>query len=105
MPPGDWYHSSRYEYWQAIPNNNPFFWGGVSPLGWTVHVEQASTVVYKLGYAKTSYVNENETQKPLEPWANFDPSTNKHSSQNWGVGMPETSSIVLLTGQNHINNR
>jgi hypothetical protein len=29
---------------------------------------------------------------------------NEDSSPNWVAGVPETSSIIPLTGQNHINN-
>jgi hypothetical protein len=53
------------------------------------------------GYARTSYINHNETQEPLEPWTSSDPSTREDSSLHWGGGMPETSSVISLTGQNH----
>jgi hypothetical protein len=56
------------------------------------------------GYAKTSYINVNKTQEPSEPWISSDSRTHEDSSPNWGAGMPETSSIISLTGQNHINN-
>jgi hypothetical protein len=59
--------------------------------------------VYNRGYAKTSYINQNETQEPLEPWTRSDPRTHEDSSPNWGAGMPETSSVISLTVQNHIN--
>jgi hypothetical protein len=49
-------------------------------------------------------INQNETQEPLEPWTSSDLNTQEDSSPNWGAGMPETSSIISLTGQNHINN-
>jgi hypothetical protein len=42
--------------------------------------------------------------EPLEPWTNSDPRTHEDSFQNWGAGMPETSSFISLTGQNRINN-
>jgi hypothetical protein len=61
-------------------------------------------VVFNLGYAKISYIIQNETLEPLEPWTSSDPHTHEYSSPNWGAGMPETSSIISLTGQNHINN-
>jgi hypothetical protein len=41
-------------------------------------------------YSKTSYINQNETQEPLEPWTSSDPLTHKDSSS--------------LTGQNHSSN-
>jgi hypothetical protein len=41
-------------------------------------------------YAKISYINQNETQDPLEPWTSSDHRTNEDSSPNWGAGMPET---------------
>jgi hypothetical protein len=50
------------------------------------------------------HINEKETQEPLEPWTSSDPRTHEDSSPNWGAGMPETSSDISLTGQNHINN-
>jgi hypothetical protein len=42
--------------------------------------------------------------EPVEPWTISDPSAHKDSSPNWGAGLPQTSSIISLTGQNHINN-
>jgi hypothetical protein len=54
---------------------------------------------------KTSYINQNERQEPLEPWTSSDPSTHENSSPNWGAGMPETISVISLKGQDHINNR
>jgi hypothetical protein len=56
---------------------------------------------YSRGYAKTFYIKQNETQKPLEPWTSSDPRAIKDS---WGAVMPETNSVISLTGQNHINN-
>jgi hypothetical protein len=56
------------------------------------------------GVRETYYINRNETQEPPEPWTSSDPSTHKDSSRNWRAGMPETSSIISLTGQNGINN-
>jgi hypothetical protein len=56
-----------------------------------------------LVYSKTSWINQNETQEPLEPTSGSDPHTHEDSSPNWGAGMPETSSVFSLTGQNHIN--
>jgi hypothetical protein len=41
------------------------------------------------GYAKTSYIDQNETQEPPEPWTSSDPRTNEDSFPNWGAGMPE----------------
>jgi hypothetical protein len=61
-------------------------------------------VVFSMGYAKASHINQNETQEPLEPWTSSDPRTHENSSPNWGAGMPETSSVISLTDQNHINN-
>jgi hypothetical protein len=49
------------------------------------------------GYAKTSYGT-------AWSWTSSGPRTHEDSSPNWGAGMPETSSIISLTGQNHINN-
>jgi hypothetical protein len=63
----------------------------------------SETVVLNLRYAKTSYINKNETQEPLEPWTSFDPRTHEDSSPNGGAGMPVTGSVISLTGQNHIN--
>jgi hypothetical protein len=40
----------------------------------------------------------------LEPSTSSDPRTHEDSSPNWGAGMPETSSVISLTGQNRINN-
>jgi hypothetical protein len=51
-----------------------------------------------------SGVCENILMEPLEPWASSDPRTHEDSSPNWGTGMPETSSVISLTGQNHISN-
>jgi hypothetical protein len=64
----------------------------------------AKPVTFNLGYAKTSYINQNETQEPLEPLISSDPRTHEDPSPNWGAGMPETSSIISLTGHNHVNN-
>jgi hypothetical protein len=61
-------------------------------------------MVYSLGYAKTSYINQNEAQEPVEPWTSSDPHTHEDSSPNWRAGMPETSSVISLTGQDRINN-
>jgi hypothetical protein len=43
--------------------------------------------------------------EPLEPWTNSDPHTHEDMSPNRGDGMPETSPIISLTVQNHINNK
>jgi hypothetical protein len=67
-------------------------------------LDNSSTpVVFNLGYmyAKTSYINQNETKELLEPWSSSDPRSHKDL---WGASMPETSSIISLTGQTHINN-
>jgi hypothetical protein len=40
----------------------------------------------------------------LEPWTSSGPCTHEDWSPNWVVGMPETSSIISLIDQNHINN-
>jgi hypothetical protein len=50
-------------------------------------------------YVKTSYINQNEPQEPLELWTSSDHRTHEDSSQNWGTGMRETSLITSLTGQ------
>jgi hypothetical protein len=42
--------------------------------------------------------------EPLEPRTASGPRTHEDSSPNWGAGMPETSSVISLAGQNHINN-
>jgi hypothetical protein len=60
--------------------------------------------VFNLRYVKTSYMNQTITQEPLEPATSSDPHTHEDSSPNWGAAMPETSRIILVTGQNHINN-
>jgi hypothetical protein len=57
-----------------------------------------------IGVWETSYINQNETQEPLEPWTSSDPRTHEDSSLNWGAGMPGTNSIISLTAQKHINN-
>jgi hypothetical protein len=62
------------------------------------------TVIFNMGYSKTSYTNQHETQEPVEPWTISDPRTYEYSSPNWGVGIPDTRSVFSLTGQNHINN-
>jgi hypothetical protein len=59
---------------------------------------------YPQGYVKTSYINQNDTQEPLEPWTSSDPHTHEDSSPIWGAGIPETGSVISLTRQNHINN-
>jgi hypothetical protein len=51
-----------------------------------------------------SYINQNEAEEPLEPWTSSDRRTHEDSSHNWATGMPETSSIISLRCQNHINN-
>jgi hypothetical protein len=56
------------------------------------------------GYTKPSYINQIETQESLEPLTSCDPRTHEDSSPNCGAGMPDTSSIISFTGQNHINN-
>jgi hypothetical protein len=61
-------------------------------------------LVFNLGYAKTSYMNQNETQEQLKNSTSSDLRTLEDSSPIWGADMPETSSIISLTGQNHINN-
>jgi hypothetical protein len=55
------------------------------------------------GYAQTFYINQNKTQEPLEPWTSSNARTHEDSSPNWGAGMPETSSIILLKGHNQFN--
>jgi hypothetical protein len=67
----------------------------------------ATIKIYKhfQGLAKTSYINQNETKEPLEPWTSPDPRTHEDSSLKWDAGMPEASLIISLTGQNHINFR
>jgi hypothetical protein len=40
----------------------------------------------------------NKTQEPLEPWTGSDPLTHEDPSPNWGAGLPETGSIISLTG-------
>jgi hypothetical protein len=42
--------------------------------------------------------------EPLEPQTSSDPQTCEDSSMNQGAGMPEISSIISLTAQNHSNN-
>jgi hypothetical protein len=58
----------------------------------------SNTVVFNMRYAKKSYINQNETQESLKPCTSSDPRTHKDSSQNWGAGMPETGSVISLTG-------
>jgi hypothetical protein len=53
---------------------------------------------------KTSYTNQNETLEPIKPWSSSDPHTHEDSSPKLGTGMPETSSVISITGQNHIMN-
>jgi hypothetical protein len=55
------------------------------------------------GGVRKSYINQNETQEPLEPWTSSDPHSHEDSSPNWSTGMPERNSVISLTGQNHIN--
>jgi hypothetical protein len=43
-------------------------------------------------------------QEPREFWASSDPHTQEDSFLNWGADMPETSLMISLTRQNHINN-
>jgi hypothetical protein len=43
---------------------------------------------YLRWYEKTSYINQNEIQEPLEPWSSSDPRNHEGSSPNWGAGMP-----------------
>jgi hypothetical protein len=50
--------------------------------------------VYPRKYATTSYINQNETEEPLEPWTSSDPCTHDDSSPNWGAGMLETRSVI-----------
>jgi hypothetical protein len=61
-------------------------------------------MVFNLGYKNTSYIIQNETQEPLEPWTSSDPRTHQDLSPNWDAGMPETSSIISLAGHKHISN-
>jgi hypothetical protein len=65
-------------------------------------IAYSRAVAFNMGYTKTFYIDQNETQEPLEPWTSSDPRTHEDSSPNWGSGMPETSSIISLTGHNHI---
>jgi hypothetical protein len=46
------------------------------------HVIQHMAVVFSLGYAKTSCINQNETQELLEPCSSSDPHTYEDSSLN-----------------------
>jgi hypothetical protein len=61
-----------------------------------------------MGSLAILYEDEFDSRKhltePLEPWTSSDPRTHEDSSPGWGAGMPETSSVISLTGQNHINN-
>jgi hypothetical protein len=54
--------------------------------------ESFRPLVINLGYAygtrKTSYINQNETQEPLEPWTSSDPRTREDQSPNCGAGKP-----------------
>jgi hypothetical protein len=79
---------------------------GSKPLVFNLQVSLCprSTRIHLRGYARTSYINQNETQEPLETWTSSDPRTHEDSSRNWGTGMPETSSDISLTGQDYINN-
>jgi hypothetical protein len=52
---------------------------------------------FLLRHMKTSYISQNELPEP-------DPHIHKYLSPNCDAGLPETSSIISLTGQNHINN-
>jgi hypothetical protein len=67
-------------------------------------LSSSNPAVFNLGYVKTRYINQNETQEPLEPWTSSDPRTHEDSSPKWGAGKPETCPGISLTGQNHINN-
>jgi hypothetical protein len=63
-----------------------------------------TAVVFNLGYAKTSSINQNDAQELLELWTSSDLRTHEDSSPKWGAEIPETSSIISLTYQNQINN-
>jgi hypothetical protein len=43
------------------------------------------------------------TERP-EPWTSSDPRAQEDSSPNWGADMPQTGSVISLTGPNRINN-
>jgi hypothetical protein len=75
-------------------------------------------LVFNLGYAYPPGVHENILGVMLKYLTsiktkhgnllNLEPALiltlNEDSSPNWGAGMPETGSVILLTGQNHISN-
>jgi hypothetical protein len=42
----------------------------------------SKTVVLNLGYANTFYINQKETQEPLEPLTSSEPHTHEDSSPN-----------------------
>jgi hypothetical protein len=71
-------------------------------------VKQSSSILFTRrhirGYTKTSYMNQNETRVSLESWTSSDPHIYEDSSPSLGSGMLETSSVISLTGQNHVNN-
>jgi hypothetical protein len=80
------------------------FFRKVACMGYGATASFLKPVVSNLGHAKTSYINRNETREPLEPRTSADPRTREDSSLSRGAGMPETGSVIPLTGQNHINN-
>jgi hypothetical protein len=57
-------------------------------------------VIFSMGYTKTSYIKQNKSSYGTSP----DPRIHKDSSPNWSAGMPETSSVISLTGRKHISN-
>jgi hypothetical protein len=61
----------------------------------------SSTVVFNLGY---TYPHLTSTRMKHRNCLNLGCHTHKDSSPTWGAGMPETSSVISLTGLNHINN-
>jgi hypothetical protein len=44
----------------------------------------------------------NETCELLELWTSSNPGAQEHLSPDWGAGMPQTSSVISLIGQNYI---
>jgi hypothetical protein len=58
----------------------------------------SNIMMFNMRYAKKSYINQNETQEPPEICTSSDPCTHKDFSPNWCAGMPETGSVISLTG-------
>jgi hypothetical protein len=90
---------SRQEYRKCNPtlchNVQPILPGADWGVGKESHTfgqcsSTRSTLRHLKGYTKTSYINQNETQGPLELWTSSDTRTHEDSFLNWGAGMPET---------------